>query len=254
MFVSFLSLYKLHPSRFQPEVLLFSSLNKLLRSQDMPKTKAAMLQEMAKTKALVRENAVGKVYKRAREAKPEKNVGKGESDDEISFKDTKGTRNNAEIVIDDDEEDLVLEALPPDQSQLRPYARKLAHVRNLKGDLEKVGEEDKIKMVERLLRDKEGKDRNREDKEMEDEEEGLLREDIDVDMDKRATVTLVEEPAEQDLGESSDEVPQAAHDISSDLYMTTLKSKFEFWVSPEEQAEQPARKKSRRELKPRYKA
>ena len=38
----------------------------------MPKTKAAMLQEMAKTKALVRENAVGKVYKRAREAKPTK--------------------------------------------------------------------------------------------------------------------------------------------------------------------------------------
>ena len=254
MFVSFLSLYKLHPSRFQPDVLLFSSLNKLLRSQDMPKTKAAMLQEVAKTKALVRENAVGKVYKRAREAKSEKNVGKGESDDEISFKDTKGTRDNAEIVIDDDEEDLVLEALPPDQSQLRPYARKLAHVRNLKGDLEKVGEEDKIKMVERLLRDREGKDMNREDKEM--GEEGLLREDIDVDMDKRATVTLVEEPAEQDLsfGESSGKVPQTAHDISSDVYMTTLKEKFDFWVNPQEQAEQPAKKKSRRELKPRYKA
>ena len=222
----------------------------------MPKTKAAMLQEVAKTKALVRENAVGKVYKRAREAKPEKNVGKGESDDEISFKETKVGRNNAEIVIGDDEEDLILEALPPDQSQLRPYARKLAHVRNLKGDLEKVGEEDKIKMVERLLRDREGKDRNREDKEMEDEEEGLLREDIDVDMDKRATVTLLEEPAEQDLsfGESSGKVPQTAHDISSDFYMTTLKEKFDFWVNPQEQAEQPAKKKSRRELKPRYKA
>ena len=40
-------------SRFQPDVLLISSLNKLLRSQDMPKTKAAMMQEMAKTKAMV---------------------------------------------------------------------------------------------------------------------------------------------------------------------------------------------------------
>ena len=124
----------------------------------MPKTKATMLQEMAKTKALGRENAVGKVYKRSRESKPEKdleNFGKGDSDDEISFKETKAkaTRNDVEIVIDDDEEDLVLEALPPDKSQLRPYMRKLPHVRNLRGDLEKVGEEDKIKMVERLLRE-----------------------------------------------------------------------------------------------------
>merc|ERR1719342_1959585 len=102
--------------RFQPDVLLFSSLNKLLRSQDMPKTKATMMQEMAKTKALVRENAVGKVCKRSRD----KNVGQGESDDEISFKETKAkdARNKVEIVLDDDEEDLILEALPPDRSQL----------------------------------------------------------------------------------------------------------------------------------------
>ena len=226
----------------------------------MPKTKATMLQEMAKTKALVRENAVGKVYKRSREGKPEKdlkNVGKEDSDDEISFKETKAkaTRNDVEIVIDDDdEEDLILEALPPDKSQLRPYMRKLPHVRNLRGDLEKVGEEDKIKMVERLLRD-------REEKEME-EEEGLLRDDIDVDnMDNRATITLLEEPTEtydkQDLsfGEySKSGQVHEAHDISSDLYMTTLKGKFDFWVSPQEKAEQPAKKKSRRELKPRYKA
>ena len=196
------------------------------------------------------------MYKRSREGKPEKdlnNVGKGDSDNEISFKETKAKapRNDVEIVIDDDEDDLVLEALPPDKSQLRPYMRKLPHVRNLRGDLEKVGEEDKIKMVERLLRD-------REDKEM--EEEGLLRDNIDVDMDNRATITLLEEPAEtseQDLsfGDYSKSCElQQAHDISSDLYMTTLKGKFDFWVSPQEKAEQPAKKKSRRELKPRYKA
>ena len=187
------------------------------------------------------------------------NFGKGDS--EISFKETKAkaTRNDVEIVIDDDEEDLVLEALPPDKSQLRPYIRKLPHVRNLRGDLEKVGEEDKIKMVERLLRDREDKDRNREDKEM--EEECLLRDDNAADdVDNRATITLLEELAEtseQDLsfGEysNSGEVQQA-HNISSDLYMTTLKGKFDFWVSPQEKAEQPAKKKSRRELKPRYKA
>ena len=216
----------------------------------MPKTKATMMQEMAKTKALVRENAVGKVYKRSRD----KNVGQGESDNEISFKETKAkdARNDVEIVLDDDEEDLILEALPPGQSQLRPYMRKLPHVRNLKGDLEKVGEEDKIKMVERLLRD-------REDKEMMGEE-GLLRDEIDVDTDNRATITLLEEPTEtyeQDLsfGEySKSGEEQQAHNISSDLYMTTLKGKFDFWVSPQEKAEQPAKKKSRRELKPRYKA
>ena len=223
----------------------------------MPKPKATMLQEMAKTKPLVRENAVGKVYKRSRENKPEKNVSKlGESDDEISFKETKakGGRNNAEIVIDDDEDDLILEALPPDQSQLRPYARKLPHVRNLKGDLEKVVEEDKIKMVERLLRDREDKDRDREDKEM-GEEEGLLRDDVEVDIDNRASITLLEEPSEQDLSFGEYSKPgEVAHNISSDLYMTTLKGKFDFWVSPQEQAEQPAKKKSRRDLKPRYKA
>ena len=107
------------------------------------------------------------------------------------------------------------------------------------------------------------------------EEEGLMRDDIDVDMDNRATITLLEEPAEtseQDLSfgkySKSGEVQQAhnissdlymttlkqAHNISSDLYMTTLKGKFDFWVSPQEKAEQPAKKKSRRELKPRYKA
>ena len=90
------------------------------------------------------------------------------------------------------------------------------------------------------------------------EEEGLLRDDIEVDMDKRATITLLEESAERDLsfGEDSKpgEVAQTAHDISSDFYMTTLKEKFDFWVNPQEQSEQPAKKKSRRELKPRYKA
>ena len=168
-----------------------------------------MMQEMAKTKPLVRENAVGKVYKRSRD----KNVGQGESDDEISFKETKAkdARNDVEIVLDDDEEDLILEALPPGQSQLRPYMRKLPHVRNLKGDLEKVGEEDKIKMVERLLRD-------REDMEMMGEE-GLLRDEIDVDTDNRATITLLEEPTEtyeQDLsfGEYSKlREEQQAHNI-----------------------------------------
>ena len=225
----------------------------------MPKTKAAMMQEMAKTKAmvmleraknkaLVRENAVGKVYKRPRESNSEevsKKSRKDDSDDEITFKDSKAkdNGNNVEVVIDDDEDDLVLEALPPDRCQLRTYVRKLPHVRNLKGDMEKVGEEDKIKMVERLLRD-------REDKEV--VEERLLKEDTVTDIDNRATITLLEEsPEEQDLilKEYS-----KAHDISSDYYMATLKGRFDFWVNPQEMAEQPAKKKSRRDLKPRYKA
>ena len=225
----------------------------------MPKTKAAMMQEMAKTKAmvmleraknkaLVRENAVGKVYKRPRESNSEevsKKSRKDDSDDEITFKDSKAkdNGNNVEVVIDDDEDDLVLEALPPDKCQLRPYVRKLPHVRNLKGDMEKVGEEDKIKMVERLLRD-------REDKEV--VEERLLKEDTVTDMDNRATITLLEESSEeQDL---SLKEYSKAHDISSDYYMATLKGRFDFWVNPQEMAEQPAKKKSRRDLKPRYKA
>ena len=35
--------------RFQPDILLFSSLNKMLRSQDMPKKKATKVKEMTKT-------------------------------------------------------------------------------------------------------------------------------------------------------------------------------------------------------------
>ena len=156
-----------------------------------------------------------------------------EEDDEVTFKkDFKRKQVGDDIVIDD-EEDLVLEALPPDKSQLGLHVRKLAHVRDLREELEEVGVEDKVKMVERLLRNISMKSFG---------EEGLL-----VEEDCKKTKDTLEESDETDEGVQG-------HDIMSDLYMAALKSKFDFWVNPEEKVEQPARKKSRRDLKPRYKA
>ena len=240
--------------RFQPDVLLVSSLNKLLRSMGMSKSKVSKVQVTKNT--LVRENAIGRVYKDTKALSRENAIGrvnkrsKGgrsteivesaakeevEEDDEVTFKKDSKRKNVGDDIVIDDEEDLVLEALPPDKSQLGLHVRKLAHVRDLREELEEVGVEDKVKMVERLLRNISMKSFG---------EEGLLAEEDC----KKIKDTL------EESDETEDVQGVRVHDIMSDLYMAALKSKFDFWVNPEEKVEQPARKKSRRDLKPRYKA
>ena len=218
----------------------------------MSKSKASKVQETKNT--LVRENAIGRVYKDTKALSRENAIGrvnkrsKGgqsteilksaakeevEEDDEVTFKKDFKRKHVGDDIVIDDEEDLVLEALPPDKSQLGLHVRKLAHVRDLREELEEVGVEDKVKMVERLLRNISMKSLG---------EEGLLMEE-----DCKKIKDTLEESDE------TDEDVQG-HDIMSDLYMAALKSRFDFWVNPEEKVEQPARKKSRRDLKPRYKA
>ena len=218
----------------------------------MSKSKASKVQETKNT--LVRENAIGRVYKDTKALSRENAIGrvnkrsKGgrsteilksaakeevEEDDEVTFKKDFKRKQVGDDINIDDEEDLVLEALPPDKSQLGLHVRKLAHVRDLREELEEVGVEDKVKMVERLLRNISMKSFG---------EEGLL-----VEEDCKKIKDTLEESDETDEGVQG-------HDIMSDLYMAALKSKFDFWVNPEEKVEQPARKKSRRDLKPRYKA
>ena len=241
--------------RFQPDVLLVSSLNKLLRSMGLSKSKASKVQETKNT--LVRENAIGRVYKDTKALSKENAIGRVnkrskegrsteilksaakeevEEDDEVTFKKDFKRKYVGDDIVIDDEEDLVLEALPPNKSQLGLHVRKLAHVRDLRKELEEVGVEDKVKMVERLLRNISMKSLG---------EEGLL-----VEEDCKKIKDTLEESDETD----EDVQGAQGHDIMSDLYMATLKSKFDFWVNPEEKVEQPARKKSRRDLKPRYKA
>ena len=60
--------------RFQPDVLLVSSLNKLLRSMGLSESKASKVQETKNT--LVRENAIGRVYKDTKALSREKAIGR----------------------------------------------------------------------------------------------------------------------------------------------------------------------------------